>query len=69
MTIQGDLERVIAYCEATKGSYSLMAQSTEDNQAKDMFNTMKTDIEKHIQFLNDRLEYLKENNDLIKNNQ
>jgi bacterioferritin (cytochrome b1) len=67
MTIQSDLERAIAYCEATKGSYALMAQSTEEKEAKDTFNTMKADVERHIQFLNNRLEYLKGNNDLIKN--
>lgn len=68
MTIQSDIERIIAYCEATKGSYALMSQSTEDTDAKDMFNSMKVDMEKHIEFLNNRLEYLKGNNDLIKNN-
>ena len=67
MTVQGDLEKAIAYCEATKGSYALMAQSTEEKDAKDTFNAMKADVERHIQFLNNRLEYLKENNDLIKN--
>ena len=69
MTIQSDLEKVLAYCEATKGSYALMAHSTEDNQAKEMFNIMKADVEKHIQFLNNRLEYLKQNNELNKNKQ
>lgn len=69
MTIKSDLEKVIAYCEVTKGSYALMAQSTEEDQAKQMFNSMKADVEKHIQFLNDRLEYLKQNNELIKNKQ
>jgi hypothetical protein len=67
MTVQSDLERAIAYCEAAKGSYALMAQSTEEKNAKDTFNTMKADMDKHIGFLNNRLEYLKENNDLIKN--
>lgn len=69
MSIQSDFERVIAYCEVTKGSYALMAQSTEDKQAKDTFNSMKSDVDKHIKFLNDRLEYLKSNNELIKEQQ
>ncbi|SNS95670.1 Protein of unknown function [Anaerovirgula multivorans] len=68
MTVQSDLEKVIAYCEAVKGNYAIMAQSTEEQQAKDMFNSMKTDIEKHMEFLNKRLEYLTENNELNKNN-
>lgn len=66
MTVQKDLEKTIAYCESVKGSYALMAQSTEDEQAKEVFKTMKTDIDKHIQFLNDRLQYLIENNELNK---
>ena len=64
MTVQSDIEKVIAYCEAIKGNYAVMAHSTEDQDAKDMFNSMKTDIEKHMEFLSGRLEYLNENNDL-----
>lgn len=66
MSIQSDFQRVIAYCEVTKGSYALMAESTEDKQAKQTFNSMKDDVDKHIQFLNDRMEYLKQNNELVK---
>jgi len=68
VTVQSDLEKVIAYCEAVKGNYAIMAQSTEEQQAKDMFNSMKTDIDKHMEFLNERLEYITENNELNKNN-
>jgi len=68
MTVQSDLEKVIAYCEAVKGNYAIMAQSTEEQQAKDMFNNMKMDIENHMEFLNGRLEYLNQNNELNKNN-
>ncbi|WP_041721045.1 DUF1657 domain-containing protein [Alkaliphilus metalliredigens] len=68
MTVQSDLEKAIAYCEATKGTYALMSHSTEDQQAKEMFNMMKSDLEKHIQFLNSRLEYLSINNPLNQNN-
>lgn len=66
MSIQSDFELVIAYCEVTKGNYALMAQSTDDTNAKQTFNSMKDDLDKHIKFLNDRLEYLKQNNELIK---
>ena len=69
MTVQSEMEKVLAYCEAAKGSYALMAHSTEDQEAKNMFNSMKTDLEKHIEFLNNRMEYLKQNNELIKNKQ
>lgn len=64
LTVQSDLEKIIAYCEAIKGNYAIMAHSTEDQDAKDMFNRMKTDIEKHLEFLSGRVEYLNENNDL-----
>jgi hypothetical protein len=66
ITVQSELEKAIAYCEAVKGNYALMAHSTEDQQAKNMFNSMKTDIEKHMEFLTGRIEYLSENNELNK---
>jgi len=66
MTVQADIEKLIALCEATMGNYSLMAQSTEEQNSKDTYNNMKSDIQRHIQFLNDRLEYLNENNQLNK---
>ncbi len=64
MTVQSDLQQAIATCEATKGSYSIMAQATEDQQAKSMFERMGKDVESHLQFLNDRLDYLNQNNTL-----
>lgn len=66
MTVQSDLQKAIASCEAAKGSYSMMTQSTEDQQAIQMFNEMKSDIDKHIQYLNNRLNYLNQNNELNK---
>ncbi|AOY77119.1 DUF1657 domain-containing protein [Clostridium formicaceticum] len=68
MTVQSDLEKAMAYCEAIKGSYAMMAHSTEDQQAKQMFNSMKADLEKHMEFLSGRLEYLSQNNELNKKN-
>ncbi len=69
MTVQSDLQKAMAACESMKGSYALMAESTEDKQAKQMFNSMKADIEKHIQFLTDRLDYINHNNQLNQKNQ
>lgn len=66
MTVQSDLEKVVAYCEVIKGNYAVMAQSTEDKQAKNMYNSMKADIDKHMEFLGGRLEYLTQNNELYK---
>jgi hypothetical protein len=61
MTVQSDLQKAIASCEAAKGSYAMMAQSTEDQHAKQTYNVMKADIERHIQFLNSRMGYLNSN--------
>ncbi len=68
MTVLNDLKKAVAYCEVIKGSYAMMAYSTEDQNAKDTFNNMKTDMEKHIDFLSKRLEYLEQNNELNKEN-
>ncbi len=44
MTVQSDLQKTMATCETMKGSYALMAESTEDQQAKQMFNSMKAEL-------------------------
>lgn len=62
MTVQKDLEKALAYCEAIKGTYAIMAHATDDKQAKDMFNSMKADLDSHMEFLGGRLEYLTQNN-------
>lgn len=64
MTVQSDLKKAIASCEAAKGSYSLMAEATEDQQAQQMFQQMSSEVDNHIQYLNDRLNFLNENNPL-----
>ena len=64
MTVQSDLQKAIASCEAAKGSYAMMAQSTEDKTAKQVYNQMKSDIDVHLQFLNSRLGYLNDSNQL-----
>lgn len=69
MTVQGDLQKAVASCESAKGTYAVMAESTEDPQVKQMFKSMKSDMEKHIQFLNNRLSYLNENSQLNQMNQ
>lgn len=64
LTVQSDLKKAIASCEAAKGSYATMAESTEDQLAKDMYNGMKSDLDRHLQALYGRLEYLDQNNPL-----
>jgi Protein of unknown function (DUF1657). len=45
MTVQSDLQKAVAACESAKGSYKVMAQSTEDQSAKQMYNEMSSDLE------------------------
>lgn len=68
MTVKSDLQSAIAACESTKGSFSMMAQSTEDQQVKQTFEQMSSDIDRHLQFLNGRLQFLNENNQLNQQN-
>lgn len=64
MTVKSDLQKAIASAEATKGNYAMMAQSTEDQQIKQTFEQMSSDVDRHLQFLNSRLQFLNENNQL-----
>ncbi len=64
MTVKSDLQKAIASSESSRGTYAMMAQSTEDPQAKQMYNIMKADMDRHLQYLNDRLSYLTQNNNL-----
>lgn len=67
MTVQSDMKKAVAYCETLRGTYTLMAESTEDKMAKQMFDEMKFELNKHILYLNNRLDYLNLNNELNKN--
>lgn len=64
MTVKSDLQKAIASSESAKGSYAMMSQSTEDQSAKQMYEQMKSDMDRHIQYLNSRINYLNSNNDL-----
>ena len=64
LTVQSDLQKAVAACEAAKGSYHVMALSTEDQSAKGMFNEMSNDLEKHLSYLNSRLNYINQSNGL-----
>jgi bacterioferritin (cytochrome b1) len=66
VTVQSDLNKAVAYCESLAGTYTLMAESTEDKMAKQMFDQMKGELDKHILYLNNRLDYLNLNNELNK---
>lgn len=62
MTVKSDLEKAIASEQAAMGTYAMFAESTDDPTAKQMFQQMQQDAQRHIQMLNGRLNYLCENN-------
>ena len=64
MTVQSDLKQAIAACESAKGCYATMSEATEDNQAKQMYEKMTSDVDGHLQYLEGRLDYLNQNNKL-----
>lgn len=64
MTVQSDLKKAIAAAEAAKGTYSMAAESTEDQTAKQKYLQMKADMDNHLMFLNNRVNYLCNNNNL-----
>ncbi|MCE5285049.1 MAG: DUF1657 domain-containing protein [Pelosinus sp.] len=55
MTVQKDLQKAVAAAESAKGTYASFAQSTDDNTAKQMFEQMSSDMDRHIGQLNARL--------------
>lgn len=64
MTVYGDLDRAIAMAEASKGSYMLFATESEDEKAKQVFQDMAQDMERHVTILKSRQDYLEQHNQL-----
>jgi rubrerythrin len=62
VTVKSDLQKALASAEAAKGTYSLFAESTEDQSAKDMFHQMSNEMDRHIHMLNSRIGYVTQNN-------
>jgi rubrerythrin len=62
MTVKSDIEKAIASEQAAMGTYAMFATSTDDPAAKQMFEQMQQDAQRHIQMLNGRLNYLSEHN-------
>lgn len=60
MSEQYFLEKCIISAEDAKGSYSNMSHLDVDQQTQQMYKNMVYDTSKHLQFLNSRLEYLKQ---------
>jgi len=64
MTVQSDLKKAIAAAEAAKGTYAMAAESTEDQTAKQKYQQMRAEMDNHLMFLNNRVNYLDSNNSL-----
>jgi len=67
MTVQSDLKKALASAQSSMGTFAMFAESTEDPQAKQMFNTLKSDAERHVAMLNSRLSQL--NSGMVQNQQ
>ena len=64
MTVVREIEKAIAMAEASKGNYLLFASDSEDQQATRVFRDMAQDMERHVQILESRKEYLTKHNTL-----
>lgn len=69
LTVQSDLQKAVAACESAKGTYKVMAQSTDDKSAKSMYTEMSSDLERHLSYLNGRLNYITQANSLNQSQQ
>ncbi|HHU70092.1 MAG TPA: DUF1657 domain-containing protein [Thermoanaerobacterales bacterium] len=62
MTVKSDLQKAVADAQSLLGQYAVFAQQTQDKAVKKMFNELSDDMQKHIDTLNLRLDYLTKNN-------
>lgn len=64
MTVQQDMQKAVAAAESAQGSYLMFANSTQDQNSKQMFQSMASDMQRHIEHLKGRLDYLTSSNAL-----
>lgn len=64
MTVKSDIEKAAAAAQSALGTYAQFASSTEDPSAKQMFQQMSQDMQRHVNMLNNRLNYVNSNNKL-----
>jgi rubrerythrin len=64
VTVQQDMQKAVAAAETAQGSYLTFANSTQDQSAKQMFQSMAQDMQQHIEQLKGRLSYLEQSNPL-----
>jgi rubrerythrin len=58
LTVKSDLQKALASAKSAEGSYSMFAESTDDQTAKQMFQQMANDSGRHVQMIQNRLDYL-----------
>lgn len=61
MTVKSDLQKALASAQSAKGNYATFAASTDDQSAKQMFQEMERDMDRHIAQINSRLNYVNTN--------
>jgi hypothetical protein len=64
MTVKSDLEKAKASAQGAMGNYATFSSSTEDPMAKQMFEQMQQDMQRHVDMINNRLNYVNQNNNL-----
>jgi len=64
LTVQQDMQKAAAAAKSALGTYETFATSTQDQSAKQMFQDMSTDMQRHVAQLNSRLNYIESNNGL-----
>lgn len=62
MTVQQDLQKAVASAESAQGSYLTFASATQDQSSKQMFQSMADDMQRHIDQLKGRLNYVTQSN-------
>lgn len=64
MTVKSDLEKAKIAAQSALANYADFGNKTEDQMAKQMFKQMEQDMQRHIDMLNSRLNYLNQKNEL-----
>lgn len=64
MTVKSDIEKAVAAAQSALGTYAQFASATDDPAAKQMFQQMQQDMQRHVNMLNNRLNYINSNNKL-----
>ncbi len=64
LTVQTDLQKALATAQSALGSYNTFAESTDDQSAKQMYQELASDAQRHVDVLNSRLTYLSNSNPL-----